>query len=403
MTDETQQQYETYPYPERDPADEIKRLIMGSPSHPAEIDHYLFSGKRDWSLPFRVLVAGGGTGDSLIMLATMLEAAKVPAEIIYLDLSNASRKIAEARATARGLSTITFMTGDLRNAADHGLFDYIDCCGVLHHLENPQEGFDALAAALKPDGGLGGMVYAPYGRTGVYPLQKAFHTLFADDTASTKISLSRQILNALPETNWFNRNEHLGDHETGDAGLYDLLLHSQDTPFTVEQLHISLEAAGLSLVSFIEPILYDPAQYLPADPIFTDRISSFDVITQAGLAERLCGAIKTHVFYACPKGRGEVRARSGDMTLCPRLHGISPRLLAREIEAKGVLTTKINGVTYRVAFPKSTAPLAALIDGRRLGDIAKSTKLDPLLFNQTWQPLHDGLTGLNLLRYSSQF
>ena len=62
-------QYDAYPYPERDPADEKKRLIVGSPSHPVEIDHFVFGGKRDWTKPFRALVAGGGTGDALMQMA----------------------------------------------------------------------------------------------------------------------------------------------------------------------------------------------------------------------------------------------------------------------------------------------------------------------------------------------
>ena len=32
-------QYEAYPYPARDPRDEAKRLITGSPSFPVEMDH----------------------------------------------------------------------------------------------------------------------------------------------------------------------------------------------------------------------------------------------------------------------------------------------------------------------------------------------------------------------------
>ena len=43
MTDATDAQlaaqYEAYPYPKRDPRDEAKRLIIGSPSHLREIDH----------------------------------------------------------------------------------------------------------------------------------------------------------------------------------------------------------------------------------------------------------------------------------------------------------------------------------------------------------------------------
>ncbi|MEO1686662.1 MAG: class I SAM-dependent methyltransferase, partial [Pseudomonadota bacterium] len=111
--DPVRAQYEAYPYPERDPADEARRLIVGSPSHPQEIDHFLFRGRRDWSRPFRALVAGGGTGDGLIMLAQLLADAGCPAEITYLDLSEASRAVAQARAAARGLTSIDFRTGDL--------------------------------------------------------------------------------------------------------------------------------------------------------------------------------------------------------------------------------------------------------------------------------------------------
>jgi hypothetical protein len=83
MSDErVRAQYEAYPYPHRDPRDEAKRLITGSPSHPLEIDHYLFRGRRDWSRPFRALVAGGGTGDGTIMLAQGLADRSCPAEIL---------------------------------------------------------------------------------------------------------------------------------------------------------------------------------------------------------------------------------------------------------------------------------------------------------------------------------
>ncbi|MEE8293023.1 MAG: class I SAM-dependent methyltransferase, partial [Kiloniellales bacterium] len=62
-------QYEAYPYPARDPDDEAKRLISGSPSSLAEVNHYLFEGRRDFTQGFRALVAGGGTGDAAIMVA----------------------------------------------------------------------------------------------------------------------------------------------------------------------------------------------------------------------------------------------------------------------------------------------------------------------------------------------
>src|SRR5215470_1096139 len=108
MTDRVRAQYEAYPYPPRDPRDETKRLIEGSPSHLLEIDHYVFAGRRDWAKPFRALIAGGGTGDGTIMLAQHLSDRGCPADLVYLDLSRAARAIAEARAQQRGLGGVRF-------------------------------------------------------------------------------------------------------------------------------------------------------------------------------------------------------------------------------------------------------------------------------------------------------
>ena len=111
--------YEGYPYPDRDPKDERKRLIEGSPSDLAEIRHYLFAGglPDTGGEPFRALIAGGGTGDAAIMLAQHCASTDLNAEITYLDLSSASRRITEKRAEARGLSNLRFVSGSLLDAA----------------------------------------------------------------------------------------------------------------------------------------------------------------------------------------------------------------------------------------------------------------------------------------------
>ena len=158
MSDAVKQQYEQFPYPARDPADEAKRLITGSPSRVAEIDHYLFQGRRDWQAPFRALVAGGGTGDGTVMLAQQLaDIGAANAEVVYLDLSETARAVAEARVSARGLRNLRFLSGSLLDLPrlNLGRFDYIDCCGVLHHLADPPAGLAALVDALSPDGGIG--------------------------------------------------------------------------------------------------------------------------------------------------------------------------------------------------------------------------------------------------------
>lgn len=79
-------QYEAYPYPARDPADEAHRLITGSPSHILEIEHFVLRGGRAGDL--RALVAGGGTGDGAIMLVQQL-ADRGTGSVTYLDMSSA--------------------------------------------------------------------------------------------------------------------------------------------------------------------------------------------------------------------------------------------------------------------------------------------------------------------------
>src|ERR1700675_2586875 len=107
MTDPTDlqlaAQYEAYPYPHRDPRDEAKRLIVGSPGHLREIDHWVFGAARPRSRPLRVLIAGGGSGDATIMLAQQMAWAGREGTVTWLDRSAAALKVAQARAAVRGL------------------------------------------------------------------------------------------------------------------------------------------------------------------------------------------------------------------------------------------------------------------------------------------------------------
>jgi len=401
--DPVKRQYEAYPYPARDPADEKKRLILGTPSNPLEIDHFLYGGARDWSQPFRVLVAGGGTGDALIMLAQRLTDVGCPAEITYLDMSTASREIAEARAAARDLTSITFLTGDLLTAPDLGPFDYIDCCGVLHHLPDPQAGFDALSAALAPDGGMGLMVYAPLGRTGVYPMQEALKTLCGEEEPERQVALAKKVLAGLPPTNWLTRNEFVVDHKNNDTGLYDLLLHSRDRPYFVGELRETVEAAGLELVAFPEGARYMPETYLRESELQA-RAKKLDGWQRAALAERLAGNIKLHNVYVAKAGRARSIAGPTSPQAVPVIPGATGQQVAGAIAKQGGLTIARDGLKLGRAIPKQAAPLIAGIDGKRsLGEIAQGAKLDWMRFSSVFGPASRAMQELGVLFYSKTF
>ncbi|WP_297777647.1 class I SAM-dependent methyltransferase [uncultured Roseovarius sp.] len=392
---EVKAQYETYPYPARNPEDERKRLITGSPSHVLEIDHFLFQGQRDWRKPLRALIAGGGTGDGLIQLAQQMKDAGRETEITYLDLSTASRAIAQERARLRDLTEIRFVTGSLLDAATLGQFDYIDCCGVLHHLPDPAAGFAALLAALAPGGGMGFMVYAPYGRAGVYPLQEAFGALYAGLPPEARLRAAKTVVANLPEGHPFTSNPNLGDHKDSDAGFYDLLLHSQDRAFDVTSLSETLTQTGWTLTGFTLPALYDLSRITTAP----DHLNQTQ---RMAVAEKLRGTIKTHVGYACRASEARAPAHGRNRGLIPHLKGLRASDLARAVAAGQKPTLRFNGLEVRLSLPKQAAPLLAAIDGRRnLTEIAQATGTDPIAFGSLWAGIERDLADHGLLLYSS--
>jgi SAM-dependent methyltransferase len=365
--DEVRAQYEAYPYPPRNPRDEATRLMEGSPSHILEINHYLFAGARDFRRPFRALVAGGGTGDGLVMLAQQLAEARCPAQIHYLDLSEASRRIAEARIAQRGLDNVAFHSGAIEDLPKLGLglFDYIDCCGVLHHLADPEAGLAILAGALGPEGGIGLMVYGELGRTGVYPMQALLRMLSEGEPAPKRIEMAKRLLRQLPPTNWLLRNPALGDHwRAGDAGLHDLLLHARDRAYRVPELMRLLGEAGLEPTGLIEPWRYEPASYL-ADGRLLDRFAGLDPWQRAAAAELIAGNLKTHIVYAVRKGRaGAALARPGPSAV-PVLKAMDGAAFARTLKPGGRLTVTADGFEARFALPPGAGPILGAIDGRR--------------------------------------
>jgi len=394
-------QYEAYPYPKRDPRDEAKRLIIGSPSHLREIDHWVFGAARPASRELRALIAGGGTGDATVMLATHLSRAGRPGSVTYLDRSAAAMQVARARAEVRGLRNIVWEQRSLLDLPGSGLgpFDYIDCCGVLHHLPDPAEGLAALLSVLAPGGGMGLMLYAPYGRTGVYMLQDALRRLAPpEEPPAARLEVAKRVMRHLPESAWLRRNPYFGDHiEGGDAGLYDLLLNPRDQSYDIPALFALLERAGLRVTCLIEPLRYDPATWLP-DPKLRARAAALDPVSRAALAEALTGNMSTHVVY-CVRAEDQVVAPDplADSAV-PISRELPVEEMIRAIRPDGTLGMVFDGLRVPVALPRLAAPILRQIDGRRsLAEIAARIPADPAAFARAWRELFAALNAINWL------
>ena len=412
MTDRTDAelaaQYEAYPYPRRDPRDEARRLIVGTPGHLREIDHWVFGAARPTDAPLRALFAGGGPGDGPLMLAQQMARAGRPGRVTWLDRSTAAGRIARERAAVRGLDAIAWEQGSLLDlpkiGADSSLgpFDYVDCCGVLHHLPDPAAGLRALTSVLAPGGGIGLMVYAPHGRTGVYMVQDALRLLApAEQPPAERLDVARRVMRHLPRTAWLHANTHFGDHlEGGDAGLYDLLLNPRDRAYDIASLAALLDAAGLEVAALMEPMRYDPDVLLP-DPRLRARAAGLGRVERWALAEALAGNMSTHVAYC--RRRGETLPPPDPMrpNAVPVGREMPAPELARGIRPDGTLPMVLSGLPVPVPLPPLAAAILTLVDGERsvagIAEAMAARGTSPAAFAIAWRDTYAKLNALNRL------
>jgi 2-polyprenyl-3-methyl-5-hydroxy-6-metoxy-1,4-benzoquinol methylase len=96
-----------------------------------------------------VLIAGCGTGQHPIACAQLIMGAK----ILAVDLSISSLAYAKRKTLEMGIGSIDYAQADLLKLASIGKeFDIIESVGVLHHMDKPFDGWEALVSILRPNG-----------------------------------------------------------------------------------------------------------------------------------------------------------------------------------------------------------------------------------------------------------
>ena len=366
-------QYEALPYPPVDPRDEHKRLARTWLDDLPMINHYCFGGRQNFADGFRVLVAGGGTGDATIFLAEQLRASN--ARIVHVDLSSASIGIARERAAIRKLDNIEWRQESLLDLPRHGLepFDYINCVGVLHHLADPEAGLRALQAVLKPNGAIGLMLYGAIGRIGVYHMQEMLRLTGASVPVRERIVQAKELLGSLPASNWYRMAGDLYNDRDTDAGIVDSLLHPQDRAYTVPQLYDWLhERAGFALA--FSDVHRGRFPYMPELTLGHDahalraRLGGMAVRERQALAELLIGDVTRHNLYLT---HGAAAAVYGDATLVPFYfhEQLDSKVLASMFAFKKgqptILRHEFIGMTAAVPTGPYCGRIFSFIDGKR--------------------------------------
>ncbi len=295
MSDVIQDFYDQRPYPFFD-HQRLKNSKVPAQKAAAAI-HHGFGGIVPSDKKLRILIAGGGSGMGLVLLGLGFTALGIDADFTYLDISETSRKTAESRANAVGLTEVKYLTGNIEKLSDlpAGQYDYIDFVGVLNHVANPQGCLEALSHALADDGTIACMAYGRTGRTGIYEFQKMVFQLLGPEP---DITIARSILEALPENNWLRKNplyEHL--LEADDTEFADALLNPRDRAFNTSDLQELFTGAGLAHLRFTPPMFYDPAAILKNEESVraAKALPSSD---QRLIAELLLGDLNKHFLYA---------------------------------------------------------------------------------------------------------
>ena len=192
-----------------------------------------------------VLIAGCGTGQQSIQTAQRFPAAR----ILAVDLSAASLAYAKRKTRELGIASIEYAQADILRLESIGkTFDFIQCVGVLHHLEDPVAGWRVLRSILRPGGVMHVGLYSALARRDIAAAQDL---IVAQGYEATTEGIRQFRLDLQTVDRWrpFGFLTALEDfYDT--SGCRDLLFHAREHRFTLRQIKESLAELELDFLKF---------------------------------------------------------------------------------------------------------------------------------------------------------
>jgi SAM-dependent methyltransferase len=291
--DPVRQFYTDHPYPP--PVENLDRARdewRADPNRDRAEFHLLWPA-RPYCTDLDILIAGCGTWQAAKYALTRPEA-----RVAGIDVSATSVEHTNTLRTKYKLANLDVRLMAIEEVRELNRdFDLIVCTGVLHHLADPDAGLRALRSVLKPDGAMYLMVYAPYGRDGVYMMQEYCRRLGVGASERELESLAA-TLGAMSQNHPLVRLLR-GSRDAGDPdALADALLNPRDRAYSVPQLYDFLERNGLTL-----PRWHWQAPYLPecgaiAATPHAARIAALGAREQHAAMELWRGTMTAHSVIA---------------------------------------------------------------------------------------------------------
>jgi len=283
--------YERHPYPP--PVDDLRGYSRIWNDSRRRADAHLF-----WpDLPYRddrtILIAGCGTSQ-----AAKYALRWPKAHVTGIDFSKASIDATEKLKRKHSIRNLDLKQLPIERAGELGrTYDHVVCTGVLHHLPEPDVGLRALRDVLEPGGAMHLMLYAPYGRTGIYMLQDYCRRVGVG-TSPTEIRDLAASLRALPPDHPLMPLLRNSPDFGTEAGLADALLHPQDRAYSVPQLFELLAAADIEFGRWIRQAEYLPTCGALVQSPHRARLMRLPVEEQYAAIELFRGCMVRHSLVA---------------------------------------------------------------------------------------------------------
>src|SRR5215213_8921561 len=296
--------YTNHPYPPPlENLDRARDMWQDENVHRAEF-HLLWP-HREYRADFDVLIAGCGTWQ-----AAKFAICHPAARVVAIDISPTSLNHTEALKQKYDLANLETRQLPIESVSDlDHRFDLVISTGVLHHLADPDAGLRALRSVLADEGVMYLMLYAPYGRTGVYILQDYCRRLGVG-TSPEDIDDLTQVLRKLPQHHPLVLMMR-GSRSGLDANaLVDAVLNPRDRTYSVPQLFEFVERNDLNFARW-----YWQAPYLPqcgaiSDTPHASRLAALPEREQYTQMELWRGLMTNHDFVvrgSDAKNDGKVR------------------------------------------------------------------------------------------------